>query len=136
MKLIKYLKPYWLFALLSPILMIGEVVVDLMQPQLMRTIVNEGVLGGDMELIIRTGLLMLGLVILGGLSGFACAVTATYASQSFGHDLRVDTYNRVMSLSLEQTDDFTLLYVDRNVIYNGAGFIPLYQVLCEKSHYS
>ncbi|MBR6709389.1 MAG: ABC transporter ATP-binding protein, partial [Clostridia bacterium] len=107
MKLIKYLKPYWLFALLSPILMIGEVVVDLMQPQLMRTIVNEGVLGGDMELIIRTGLLMLGLVILGGLSGFACAVTATYASQSFGHDLRVDTYNRVMSLSLEQTDDFT-----------------------------
>ena len=107
MKLIKYLKPYWLFALLSPILMIGEVVVDLMQPKLMSRIVDEGILGGDISLIIRTGLLMLGLVILGGASGFLCAVTATTASQSFGNDLRVDTYSRVMSLSLEQTDDFT-----------------------------
>lgn len=107
MKLIKYLKPYWLFAVLSPILMVGEVVVDLMQPKLMSRIVDEGILGGDISLIIQTGLLMLGLVILGGASGFLCAVTATYASQSFGHDLRVDTYSRVMGLSLEQTDDFT-----------------------------
>ena len=107
MKLIKYLKPYWLLAALSPLLMIGEVVVDLMQPKLMSRIVDEGILGGDMGLIIRTGLLMLGLVILGGASGFLCAVTATTASQSFGNDLRVDTYSRVMALSLEQTDDFT-----------------------------
>ncbi len=107
MKLIKYLKPYWLLALLSPLLMVGEVLVDLMQPKLMSRIVDEGVIGGDIELIIRTGLLMLGLVILGGASGFLCAVTATNAAQSFGNDLRVDTYSRVMALSLEQTDDFT-----------------------------
>lgn len=107
MKLVKYLKPYWFFAILSPILMIGEVAVDLMQPKLMSCIVNEGVLGGDIGLIIETGLLMLGLVVLGGASGFFCAVTATKVSQSFGHDLRVDTYTRVMSLSLEQTDKFT-----------------------------
>ncbi len=107
MKLIKYLKPYWLIAAISPLLMVGEVVVDLMQPKLMSIIVDEGILGGDVGLIIRTGLLMLGLVVLGGASGFLCAVTATYASQSFGNDLRVDTYSRVMGLSLEQTDDFT-----------------------------
>lgn len=57
MKLVKYLKPYWFFAILSPILMIGEVAVDLMQPKLMSCIVNEGVLGGDIGLIIETGLL-------------------------------------------------------------------------------
>lgn len=107
MKLIKYLKPYWLLAVLSPLLMIGEVVVDLMQPKLMSRIVDEGILGGDISLIIETGLLMLGLVIVGGAAGFLCAVTATTAAQSFGHDLRVDTYSRVMALSLEQTDDFT-----------------------------
>ncbi len=107
MKLAKYLKPYWMFAVLSPLLMIGEVVVDLMQPKLMSRIVDEGILGGDLSLIIQTGLLMLGLVILGGASGFLCAVTATNAAQSFGNDLRIDTYSRVMALSLEQTDDFT-----------------------------
>ena len=74
--MIKYLKPYWFLAILSPLLMIGEVAVDLMQPKLMSRIVNEGVLGGDIGLIVETGLLMLGLVILGGASGFLCAVTA------------------------------------------------------------
>lgn len=107
MKLAKYLKPYWFLAILSPLLMVGEVVVDLMQPKLMSRIVDEGVLKGDVGLIVRTGLLMLGLVILGGTAGFLCAVTATKASQSFGHDLRCDAYSRVMGLSLEQTDDFT-----------------------------
>ena len=65
MKLAKYLKPYWFLAILSPLLMVGEVMVDLMQPKLMSRIVDEGVLKGDVGLIVRTGLLMLGLVILG-----------------------------------------------------------------------
>ena len=57
MKLSKYLKPYMLFALLTPLTMVGEVMVDLLQPKLMSKIVDEGVLGQDMGLIIlfRTG---------------------------------------------------------------------------------
>ena len=45
MKLAKYLKPYWLFAILAPLTMIGEVAIDLMQPDLMAKIVNEGASG-------------------------------------------------------------------------------------------
>ena len=66
MKLAKYLKPYWLFAILAPLTMIGEVYIDLLQPKLMAKIVNEGVIGLDMALIIPTGLAMLGLVAIGG----------------------------------------------------------------------
>ena len=69
MKLAKYLKPYWLFALLAPLTMIGEVFIDLLQPKLMAKIVNEGVIGHDMALIITTGLTMLGLVAIGGCFG-------------------------------------------------------------------
>ena len=36
----KYLKKYWIFALLAPLCMIGEVSMDLLQPQLMSTIVD------------------------------------------------------------------------------------------------
>ena len=107
-KLLKYLKPYWLFAILSPILMIGEVLIDLYQPKLMSRIVDEGILGnGGITLVVETGLLMLGLVVIGGLCGTLCTYTSAIASQSFGDDLRCDAFRRVMSLSIEQTDKFT-----------------------------
>ena len=106
-KLFKYLKPYWFIALLSPLLMIGEVTMDLFQPQLMSKIVDEGVLGKDLALIISMGIKMLLLVLIGGIFGVLCAHFATKAAQSFGYDLRRDAFSKVMSLSIEQTDKFT-----------------------------
>ena len=73
--MIKYLKRYWFFAILAPLFMIGEVAMDLIQPQMMKIIVDDGVLGlsngniGDLSIVISTGLKMIGLVFLGGLSG-------------------------------------------------------------------
>ncbi|MDE7200813.1 MAG: hypothetical protein K2O91_02675, partial [Lachnospiraceae bacterium] len=57
---IKYLKKYWIFAVLAPVFMAGEVMMDLIQPRLMSTIVDEGVLGlsngnaGDLQMVIST----------------------------------------------------------------------------------
>ncbi|MGN1128508.1 MAG: ABC transporter transmembrane domain-containing protein, partial [Candidatus Flemingiibacterium sp.] len=107
MKLAKYLKPYWFFAILAPLTMIGEVSIDLLQPKLMSKIVNEGVIGHDTALIITTGILMLGLVAVGGCFGILSAAFASNAAQSFGNDLRNDAFDKVMHLSLQQTDKFT-----------------------------
>lgn len=105
-KLSKYLKPYALFAVLTPLSMVGEVLGDLLQPKLMSKIVDDGVLGQDMNLIIRTGLLMLLVLIGGGACGIAASAFGGIASQSFSRDLRVDVFKRVMGLSFEQTDKF------------------------------
>ena len=43
-KLLHYLKPYWGFALLAPIFMILEVLLDLVQPKFMEQIVDNGIL--------------------------------------------------------------------------------------------
>ncbi|MFR2153613.1 MAG: hypothetical protein ACLS48_02005 [[Eubacterium] siraeum] len=43
MKVLRYLKPYWLFALLCPLAMILEVSMDLLQPTLMSDIVDNGI---------------------------------------------------------------------------------------------
>lgn len=43
--MLRYLKKYWFFALLAPLFMTGEVLMDLVQPRLMNIIVNEGGLG-------------------------------------------------------------------------------------------
>ena len=129
-RIFKYLKPYAFLAIISPLLMIGEVGADLCLPQLMSVIVDCGIIaGGDvsssplgsfvmkllfgappysgMKVIITFGVLMLLIVLVGGCFGVLCAYTASKASQSMGHDLRTDAYRRVMSLSIEQTDKFT-----------------------------
>ncbi len=111
MKLRSYLKKYWFFVIISPLFMAGEVIVDLMQPKLMSKIVNTVVESGDisvvMSTILSTCLQMLGLVAVGGFMGLMCCYTASIASQGFGSDVRIDAFNKVMSLSLEQTDKFT-----------------------------
>ena len=107
LKIFRYLKPYALFALLAPLSMVGEVLMDLLQPKLMSKIVDEGVLGQDMQLIVRTGVLMLLLLIFGGACGIAASAFSGVASQSFSRDLRVDVFDKVMGLSMQQTDKFT-----------------------------
>ena len=126
----RYLKPYALLAIISPLLMIGEVMADLFLPKLMTVIVDYGInASGDvsgsplgsavmrilygegsyssMQVIITFGVLMLLVVLVGGFFGVFCAYTAAKASQSLGDDLRRDAYKKVMSLSIEQTDKFT-----------------------------
>ena len=107
MKIFKYLKPYWFFALMAPLTMIGEVVMDLIQPKLMAEIVNVGLVNGFYDVILTKGVLMLVLSFVGGVMGFASAGFASAASQGFAHDLRKDCFNKIMSLSFQQTDSFT-----------------------------
>ncbi|WP_435922555.1 ABC transporter ATP-binding protein [Paenibacillus sp. DYY-L-2] len=99
-----YLKPYWKIALLAPILMLVEVSMDLLQPKLMAHIVNEGIMKGDLPLIQNTGLLMIGVALIGLLGGAGCSVFSTIASQNFGADLRNGLFRKVQSLSFRRLD--------------------------------
>ncbi len=129
-KIFRYLKPYWFLAIISPLMMMGEVMADLLLPKLMTVIVDCGISkGGDvsesvigkavmrilfgtgtytsMQVIVTFGILMLVVVVIGGFFGVFCAYTAAKASQGLGNDLRCDAYKKVMALSIEQTDKFT-----------------------------
>lgn len=102
--MLKYIKKYWVFCLLAPLFMIGEVSMDLIQPDMMAEIVDKGVLGSDMNVIITVGIKMILTVILGGISGVLCGVFANLAAQNFGNDLRKDVFSKIMNLSFEQTN--------------------------------
>ncbi len=102
--MLKYLKKYWFFCIIAPLFMIGEVAMDLTQPDLMKTIVDDGVLKNNFDLIISVGLKMIGLVMIGALCGILCGVFANLAAQQFGNDLRKDLFSKIMGLSFEQTD--------------------------------
>lgn len=111
--MIKYLKKYWLFTMLAPLFMIGEVSMDLIQPELMSHIIDDGVLGinsggvGNLDIILGTGIRMVLLVAAGGVCGVMSGVFANLSAQQFGNDVRKDTFKRIMSFSFEQTDKFS-----------------------------
>ena len=106
-KVLKYLKRYWLIAALSPLFMILEVSMDLLLPDLMSRIVDDGVLPGDMEVIFSVGLRMLIVAVIGCFGGIMAGIFGTTASQRFSCDLRKDAFSRVMNMSFQQTDSFT-----------------------------
>lgn len=111
--MLKYLKKYWLFTMLAPLFMIGEVSMDLIQPELMSHIIDDGVLGidsggvGNLDIILGTGIRMVLLVAAGGICGVMSGVFANLSAQQFGNDVRKDTFKRIMSFSFEQTDKFS-----------------------------
>jgi len=102
--MLKYLKKYWFYCLLAPLFMLGEVAMDLIQPDMMADIVDNGVLKSDINLIITVGIRMIFFVMLGGLCGIMCGVFANFAAQGFANDLRKDLFAKIMSLSFQQTD--------------------------------
>lgn len=111
--MLKYLKKYWFFALLAPLFMIGEVSMDLLQPELMSRIIDDGVLGlnnggvGNLNTVITIGLKMIGFVALGGICGIMSGVFANLCAQQFGNDVRKAVFKRIMEFSFEQTDKFS-----------------------------
>ena len=102
--MLKYLKKYWFFCLIAPLFMVGEVAMDLIQPDMMADIVDNGVLKSDITLIVTVGIKMILTVIMGGISGILCGIFANIAAQGFGNDLRKDLFAKIMNLSFEQTD--------------------------------
>ena len=112
-KLLHYLKPYWIWAVLAPICMIGEVVLDLIQPKFMERIVDHGILSTTLSLddkinnVLIFGGLILGALVVGGFFGIMSAACASTAANSFGNDLRKKVYAKIVDLSFEQTDNFT-----------------------------
>ena len=107
-----YVKKYLYFAIPAALFMVGEVSMDVLQPGLMRHIVDEGVLhlddagAGGLELILKLGLTMICLTLFGGLCGSMNNVFVHLASQNIGNEIRKDCFRRVMAFSFPQMDRF------------------------------
>ena len=108
----KYIRKYLIFAILAALFMIGEVMMDLIQPGLMSKIVDNGVLGlnnggvGDLNLIWRLGAQMILLVLFGGFCGSMNNVFVHMSGQNIGNEMRKDCFRNIMTFSFPQLDGF------------------------------
>ncbi|MCL6459201.1 MAG: ABC transporter ATP-binding protein/permease [Gorillibacterium sp.] len=100
------LKPYWLFVLLAPSAMLLEVCMDLLQPKLMASIVNNGIMTGDLGHVGRTGATMALVACIGLIGGVLCTVFSSIASQKFATDLRQAMFDQVQTFSFGELERF------------------------------
>ncbi len=94
-KLTKFLKAYKKFVILAPLFMILEVICDLYQPTLLAKLVDEGVIKGNVDLILKTSILMFFIALIGLVGGILCTIYASFASQNFGCDLREELFKKI-----------------------------------------
>ncbi len=112
LKLLKYAKKYILPAIMSPILMIGEVVLELLIPLVMADIVNIVQQGAEMTEDSMTEILSLGLKMLlyalGSLTcGAVAARMAAVAGMGFGATLREVIMGKIQRFSFSNIDKFS-----------------------------
>ncbi|MBC7088103.1 MAG: ABC transporter ATP-binding protein [Tissierellales bacterium] len=103
-KIFKNLKPYWKNILgILTFTMIG-VLCELFLPRLMGNIVDNGVVNGDVDYIINTGLRMIMFAILGTSSMIVSAYLSSKAATGFGRDLRRMVFTKVEGYSLNEME--------------------------------
>jgi len=104
-RLLPFFRPYLKVLMFAPLLMVAEVAADLLQPRLMQTIVDKGIAQLDLAVVIRMGLMMLGLAFLGMLCGVLNTLVVVPMAQGFGADVRAALYRKVQSLSVRNLDE-------------------------------
>lgn len=103
----KYIKPYLVYFVIGPLLMLTEVVCEVLLPSLMARIINFGVGNGDVPYILRIGLLMLGIAAVMLAGGVGGNFFAAKASINFASALRLDVFKKVQDFSFSNIDKFS-----------------------------
>ncbi len=102
----RYLRPYWPQLVAVIVLQLAQVTASLFLPSLNASIIDNGVAKGDTGYIWRMGAVMLGVSML----QIAGQVGATYfgarASMSFGRDLRQGIFDRALTFSAREVNQF------------------------------
>ncbi|MED4584950.1 ABC transporter ATP-binding protein [Brevibacillus choshinensis] len=102
----KYIKKYGVVFCISLFFLTVEALCDLLQPTIMSRIIDVGVAKRDLNYVLSTGGLMLGVTALGAIAASMRNILSTYVSQNFGAQLRSDLFKKVQSLSFENIDRF------------------------------
>ena len=106
-KLLSYMGEYKKWILLAPVLMVAEVLCEIVMPRLMAAIVDVGIANGDMAAIVRNGIYMLVLAVIGMITGVLSARVATKGGQGFGSNLRNAMFQKIQDFSFADIDRFS-----------------------------
>ena len=102
--MLHYIKKHIGMFLIAVVFLTIETFADLLQPTFMSYIVDQGVKGQEMGLIMRYGLIMLGITAMGAVGAVVRNTYASRTSQLIGKEIRLAIYEKVQTLSYENID--------------------------------
>ncbi|MDD6441369.1 MAG: ABC transporter ATP-binding protein [bacterium] len=106
-RILKEVKEFKAVSLITPVFMILEVIMEMIIPYLMASIIDNGVNAGDMNHIIKTGMIMIVIALLGFLSGLAGGRTGAKASAGLARNLRETMFNNIQTFSFSNIDKYS-----------------------------
>ena len=95
-------------AILTPILVVGEVILECIIPFLIANLVNEMQAGCGMDVIVQYGLQLIIMAVLSLILGVAAGNTCATASTGFARNLRQDMFYHIQDYSFENIDKFSV----------------------------
>ena len=105
--LAKSIREYKKPALLTPVFVIIEVILDCIIPFIIAELVNVIKDGGDLNDILKSGAVLAVMAVLSLIFGICAAHTCSDAACGFAKNLRADMFARIQSFSFENIDRFT-----------------------------
>ena len=106
-KLMKSIREYKKDSILTPICVAVEVVLETIIPLLMANLIDDGVYGGEMNLVYKIGLELILCAVLSLIFGVLSGNFAAKASSGFAKNLRKDLYYKVQDFSFINIDKFS-----------------------------
>lgn len=99
----EYKKP----ALLTPLLVTLEVIMEVVIPLLMANLIDKGIYAGQMNEILKIGVMLVVASLLSLAFGILSGITASKASAGFAKNLRKDLYYKIQDFSFTNIDKFS-----------------------------
>lgn len=105
-KALSFLKPYRIAIVIAIFLTLVELFVELFHPLLMAKIIDDGILEGDLSVVLKWGGVMVGISFIAFTAGILNSFFAAHVSQSFGYDMRKGLFEKVQSFSFTNFNIF------------------------------
>lgn len=105
-KLYRYLKDYKVQVILGPLFKIIEAIFELIVPIVMGNIIDNGIIEGSRDYVLKMGGVLVVLAVVGLCSTLCCQLFASYASTGYGTLLRNKVFNHINNLSNKELEKF------------------------------
>ncbi|EOS21256.1 ATP-binding cassette, subfamily B, bacterial [Lachnospiraceae bacterium 3-1] len=133
-KILKYIGHYWYAYLFAIICMVTAIVLDMLYPVITKSIVDDVIIGGKIELL--TGLLAMIVIIGAGrsLGGYLKELTFDTVSVKIAAKLRKDLFAHIESLSVDYFDDtntgelMARVKDDVDAVWNALGYVGMLMI--------
>lgn len=103
----KSIRQYKKLSLLSPLFVIGEVVIEMLIPYLVGILIDKGIMKGDMAYINKWGLILFIITIVSLVLGASASYVSAHAAAGFAANLRKDMFYHMQDYSFENIDKFS-----------------------------